>query len=262
MQPPFAIISTYNDIDIFPQILSGLLQDDIHVHVIDNWSSDGIYETIEQIASDRREAVSIERFPSSGPAHYFEWRAVLKRKEEIAERHPGRWIIHQDSDEVRCSPWSAVSVHEGLRRVSAEGFSAIEYARVTFRPVDNTFRTGMDPEAHFRFFERGGPDDVQVKAWCQPTMRINLTETGGHNASFPGRSIYAEKFILKHYPIRSLEQGRRKIFSERLGRFHPDERAAGWHVQYDHFQRDGLGLWNPVDLLEWGRDPALRQGEP
>ena len=116
------------------------------------------------------------------------------------------------------------------------------------------FGRGMDPEAHFRFFERGSPNDVQVKAWCQPTTGVNLAESGGHDARFPARSIHPEKFVLKHYPIRNLEQGRRKIFAERLGRFHPDERAVGWHVQYDHFQRDGLRLWNSVDLLEWGRD--------
>jgi hypothetical protein len=259
MHPPLAIIATYNDLDIFPQVLSGLLQDGIHVHVIDNWSSDGTYESIGRIASDWRGAVSVERFPSSGPVRYFEWRAILRRKEEIAAQHPGRWIINQDSDEVRCAPWPAVSAHEGLMRVSAEGFSAINYARVTFRPVNDDFRAGMDPEEHFRFFERSHAGDVQVKAWCQPTEMVNLAESGGHDASFPGRSIYPKKFILKHYPIRTLEQGRRKIFAERLGRFHPDERAAGWHVQYDHIQRDGLRLSNPVDLLEWGRDSALMQ---
>jgi hypothetical protein len=256
---PLAIIATYNELDIFPQILSRLLQDGIHVHVIDNWSSDGTYETIGQIASDWRGAVSIERFPDSGPARYFDLRAILRRKEEIAARYPGHWIIHQDSDELRCSPWPAVSFHEGLRRVSAEDFSAIDFACVIFRPVDDSFRAGMDPETHFRFFERDAPQ-VHVKAWCQPTTRVNLAESGGHDTRFPGRSVYPEKFILKHYQIRNPEQGRRKVFAERLGRFHPDAIAAGWHIHYNNFKPNDPLLWNPDDLLEWGRHPAIRQG--
>lgn len=262
MQPPLAIIATYNELDIFPQVLLGLLRDGIHVHVIDNWSSDGTYDAVRDVALNWRETLSIERFPNAGPARYFEYRAILRRKEEIAARYPGRWISTQDSDEVRCSPWPGVSFHDGLRRVSAEGFSAIEFAVVHFRPVDDSFRAGMDPERHFRFFERGHPHVAHVKAWCQPTMMVGLAESGGHDAMFPGRSIYPEKFILKHYPIRSLEQGRRKIFAERLVRFHPDERAAGWHIHYDKHQPSDILLWDPNDLLEWERDPVRRQGEP
>lgn len=262
MKVPLAIIATYNDLDIFPQILSGLLEDGIHVHVIDNWSSDGTYETIKQIVSDCSGAVSIERFPESGPVQYFELRSILKRKEEIAAQYPGRWIINQDSDEVRCSPWPAVSFHTGLRRVWAEGFSAIEFACVSFRPVDNSFRAGMDPETHFRFFERPPLNVRHVKAWCQPTTRVDLAKTGGHDARFPGRSVYPEKFILKHYPIRSLEQGQRKIFAERLGRYHPAERAVGWHLHYERFRPDDILLWKPDNLLEWGRDPPIARDDP
>jgi hypothetical protein len=261
-QPPLAIIATYNDLDIFPQVLLGLLRDGIHVHVIDNWSSDGTYEAIEKIALDWPGVVNIERFPSSGPVPHFELRAILKRKEEIAAQYPGRWIINQDSDEVRCSPWPAVSLHEGLGRVSAEGFSAIDFACICFRPVDDSFRAGMDPETHFRFFERVAPSILNIKAWRQPMTRVDVAESGGHDVIFPGRSLYPSKFVLKHYPIRNLEQGRRKVFTERLGRYHPGECAVGWHIQYGRFQPTDLLLWNPEDLLEWGRDPAIKHDAP
>jgi hypothetical protein len=47
MPPPLAIIATFNEVDIFPQIMTTLLQDGIHLHVIDNWSSDGTYEAVQ-----------------------------------------------------------------------------------------------------------------------------------------------------------------------------------------------------------------------
>src|ERR1700733_2355244 len=112
-QPPLAIIATYNELDIFPQILLRLLNDGIHVHVMDNWSCDGTYETVKEIASDWRGALTVERFPDAAPIPYFDLRSILRRKEAIAAQWPGRWIISQDSDEIRCSPWSTVSLHEG-----------------------------------------------------------------------------------------------------------------------------------------------------
>lgn len=260
MQTPLAIIATYNERDIFPQILLGLLRDGIHVHVLDNWSSDGTYEAVTEIAAHWREAVTVERFPQSGPVRYFQLRAVLRRKEEIAARYPGRWIINQDADEIRCAPWPSVSLHEGLRRVAAEGFSAIEFAVIHFRPLDDSFQAGMDPERHFRFFERGSPHILNIKAWRQPTSKVEFAESGGHDAQFAGRSLYPEKFILKHYPIRTVEQGRRKVFAERLDRYHPDECAIGMHVHYRRFQPDDVLLWDADHLSEWGRDSLLWPG--
>ena len=70
MPAPLAIIATYNDIDIVPQILSGLLRNGIDVSVIDNWSIDGTYEMVREIASDWHGALTIQRWPESGPDEY------------------------------------------------------------------------------------------------------------------------------------------------------------------------------------------------
>ena len=94
---PLAIIATYNDLDIAPQVLRKLLQDEIDVHILDNWSSDGTYEALAKLNLH-----SIERFPASGPSRYFKLHPILRRKEDIAAQFPGRWIINQDSDEIRC----------------------------------------------------------------------------------------------------------------------------------------------------------------
>src|SRR5262245_28546966 len=88
---PLAIIATYNDHDIAPQVVRKLLSDGIGVHIIDNWSSDGTYEALADLGLE-----AIERFPDSGASRYFQLRPILQRKEVIAARFPGRWIINQD----------------------------------------------------------------------------------------------------------------------------------------------------------------------
>jgi hypothetical protein len=55
-------------------------------------------------------------------------------------------------------------------------------------------------------------------------------------------------FLLRHYPIRSAEHGRRKVLAERIERFAAEERAGGWHVQYDHYA-DGTDYLHERETL-------------
>ena len=246
---PLAIIATYNDLDIAPQVVRKLLQDEIDVHILDNWSSDGTYEALAKLNLH-----SIERFPASGPSRYFKLHPILRRKEDIAAQFPGRWIINQDSDEIRCSTWPGVGLSEGIARVSDAGFNAINFDVLSFRPVDDLFRPGDDPEAHFRYFERGNSVIGQVQAWRQPKRRVTLSTTGGHQAIFDGRRIFPEHFLLKHYCFRHPVQARRKVFEERISRLDPEERAMGWHIHYDRYSPDDDFIWDPTRLT---RFPAV-----
>jgi hypothetical protein len=257
---PLAIMGSYNDADIVPQTVQKLLDDGLEVHVLDNWSTDGTFEHLAYMAAES-DGLVVERFPEAGPTQYHEWATMLRRKEEIAGRHPGRWIIHTDSDEVRCSPWAGISLRGGLHIVERMGFTAIDFTVCDFRPVDDRFRAGMDPEVHLRHFELGSRDDLflQVKAWRQGTDRVDLASAGGHQASFPGRTVFPYKFILKHYQFRSPGQARRKVFKERKDRFSPVLRARGWHIQYDGCKEDDRFLWDPSDLIEFDeRDTRCR----
>jgi hypothetical protein len=247
---PLAIVATYNDRDIIRQTTSELLDDGFDVHAIDNWSEDGSYEVLEEIARSRP-ALSLERFPAEGPSRYYEWGAILDRKDQVAQLHPGRWIVHHDSDEIRESPWTDVSFRPGLYAAERAAFNAVDFTVRDFRPVDENFAGGVDPEAAFRFFEFGSRPGhfLQVKAWRQPEGAVNLRASGGHEARFEGRRIFPYKFLLKHYPLRSAAQARRKIFTERFGRFSPEERAAGWLIQYDQ--------WRLEDRFVWDRDSLI-----
>src|SRR5690606_1201477 len=121
-----------------------------------------------------------------------------------------------------------------------------------FRPVDDGFRPGDPLErtlARFEFGKRAGHFS-QVKAWKQGTEAVALAKSGGHNAAFAGRRVFPYKFLLRHYPLRSPQQARRKVFAERMTRFSPGERAKGWHIQYDGLQPDASFLW-PDGLTEF-----------
>ena len=250
---PLAIIATYNDVDIVPQVVAKLLDDGNDVHILDNWSSDGTVEALQDLSARRpgQASLSIERFPENGPTRYFDLRSILRRKEEIALGFPRRWIIHQDSDEVRTSPWPGVGLREGLRRADEAHFTAVDFVVLAFRPIDDSYKAGVDPETHFRYFEWGPPEFQQIKAWKQPRRRADLATHAGHEVLFRGRKVFPEKFQLKHYSLRHPDQSKRKISVERLGRLLPAAVAAGWHVHYGRQAAANRFLWDPATLVDY-----------
>jgi hypothetical protein len=86
--------------------------------------------------------------------------------------------------------------------------------------------------AYFAFSDHPGHFH-QRRAWKQLGTRVALAASAGHDCSFAGRRVYPYKFLLKHYPIRSQAHGERKVLCERLPRWNNEERARGWHRQYD-----------------------------
>jgi FkbM family methyltransferase len=249
---PLALMATYNDLDIAVQTVSRLLDDGCDVYLRDNWSTDGTYEQMLEVAK-RRRGLTVGRFPESGPIPYHDYLGLLGWKEEIASRHPGRWILSVDSDEIRCSPWTDVSFRGGLYIADLMGFNAVDLTVLNFQAIDNRFEAGMDPEHSLPYFEFGrlSAHFLQIKTWRQGGERVNLSESGGHEVRFAGRRVFPYKSILKHYPLRSTTQARRKVFQERKPRYAPETRAKGWQIQYDRYRPEDAFLRAPEELTRF-----------
>ena len=229
---PLAIIPVYNECDILPAVLRHLAEQGCECYVLDNWSTDGSELAIPPW-------MGWERWPSTRPSEY-DWTGILTRIEEIAlERGQGRWVMLHDADEIRRGP-DGLSLATALARITdlaAPDYNTVGFTVRTYAPVDNSWRPGGDPEAHFRYYK---PDTIDshlshVKAWFQGSERVNLHSTGGHEVQFTGRRIYPEPFLLKHYPIRGQSHGERKVLAERFPRYLESERAWQWHVQYNDY---------------------------
>ena len=123
------------------------------------------------------------------------------------------------------------------------GFNCVDHITMNFWPVDNSFDPeATDIEEHFQYFEFSNhPGHFhQRRAWKQTPEPVQLASTAGHDVFFPGRRIYPYKFLLKHYPIRSQEHGIKKVMHDRAARWNPQERALGWHRQYDDIRDAGF----------------------
>lgn len=254
-----AIMTAFNEADIIHPSIAHLVSQGVRTHVIDNWSSDETETSLKPLLDTGM--VTYERFPPDGPSEFYEWRTLLARVEEVARGLDADWVIHHDVDELRESPWEGVSLRDGLFFADAMGFNAVDHTVIEFRPVNDTFIAGTDFSSHFRFWEfaRRPGHFQQVKAWKNINKVVDLKSSGGHGAEIQDRRVFPYKFLLRHYPVRSRAHGRRKVFQERVGRYSPEEKRAGWHVQYDSLAADHEFIVDRSTLTEYSAADFFRR---
>ena len=246
-----AIIPTFNEVDIICSTVDRLLGDQIDVVVVDNWSTDGTYEALAA-RYKTSPAFRLERYPEAGPSPRFELKAILGRIDDLAAQSDADWIIRQDADEIRESPWTDLNFRDALFTAQSRGYNCVDHTVLNFRPTDATVNSG-DAFQQLRHFEFGRElsDFEQVNAWRNQHQSVSLAATAGHRVSFPRQRILPYKFLLRHFPLRSQEQAERKIFAERRARWSADERATGWHTHYDDYEPGDTFVWDPSLLIEF-----------
>lgn len=261
--PVTAIISTYNEGDVIYHVIRDLVEQDIQVYLIDHHSTDNTVAEASRWLG--KGLIRIETFPEESgfaiPPDVYAWRYILMRKEQIVRELGPGWYIHADADEFRESPFSGMSLREGIEKVDREGYNAINFLLLEFRPTDNSFVPGEDVRNYLKYYDDPHLqfDNVQVKCWKYEGQPFNLWKSGGHLVEFEGRKIYPVPFICRHYPIRSQEHGLKKVFADRKKRFDDTERKAKWHAQYDHIQNENYNfLGDPEKLKKYDRNEVIR----
>jgi hypothetical protein len=114
------------------------------------------------------------------------------------------------------------------------------------------------PRRHFRHYSEDGVDNrlPHIKAWKIGSAVFCSPGAEGMRRNSRVGEFARKRLILKHYPIRSSEQGARKVLTERVPRFDPVERAMSWHVQYDRLAQTKQWVRDPQTLREWSREGA------
>jgi len=250
----------YNEEDVIACTLEHLTSQGTEVHLIDNWSTDN---TVRKAAAYLGRGVQkISRFPESGPAGTYDLYELLLHVEKLAQASSADWILVNDADEIRESPWTQLNLRQALYQVDRAGFNAIDYTALDFHPTGGPFFGNGLIQPQFSYFEFGTrPGHFRlIKAWRRQTGAIEFAWSGGHEVRFTERRVYPFKFLLRHYPIRTQEQGQRKVFVDRLPRFNvQDRQVRGWHIQYDGLSREQSFVRDPATLLRFDEKTFYRQ---
>jgi hypothetical protein len=252
------IVSAYNEEDIIGPALAHLVAQGASVYLLDDGSTDRTVAYARQAAGGG--LIGVESLPpvghSDGTGAYC-WSRILERKAQLASELDADWFIHQDADEFRESPWPHLPLADAIAVVGRLGWNAIDFEVFNFVPAGEDLQPGQDPVGTFQRYQPAAEHDrLQIRCWKKTPTPVDLVSSGGHEARFPGRRVFPLRFPMRHYPIRSAEQGERKVFRDRLPRFDPDERARGWHVQYDRYVEGQPVLPNAGAALVYDPDAS------
>lgn len=230
-----AVMHVYNESDIIEATIRHLSAQGVHLHVFDNWSTDKTATIVEMLAEEGH-CYFNGRFPKN-PTQHFSLQRQLEHVAAFAATSAYDWMIHCDADELRFSPWDGRTLAEAISFVDSLGYSAIDFTILNFVFTnDQPFSWERIDDYRFFDFGRHPAHKVQVKAWKNLGRIVDLASTGGHRATFEGRKIYPIKFLTKHFPLRSVEHARKKLYEERFPRFQKEYSEKSWHRHYDMYR--------------------------
>ncbi len=122
-----------------------------------------------------------------------------------------------------------------IERVDAEGYNAIDFAEFVFVAAnENESFVGRDFVAEMTRYYYFQPRPLhRVNAWKNLGVDVDLIESGGHTATFKGRRIYPEQFVLRHYISLSHHHTIAKYQSRVFSQAEISERAwHGWRSRF------------------------------
>ncbi len=252
-----ALIHVHNESDMLGETIQFLINQGVHVHIVDNWSTDGSWEIVNSFPIMQ---VSRERFPTEGPSDHYEWYKQCEYSEQLSKQLDFDWFIHYDSDELRYSPWKNISLQQAISFIDGLGYNAIDFTVLDFRYTPDKEEVVSNFEQQNTWFEFGKRPGhfLQVKGWKKQEQTIDLKSSGGHHIEFEGKKIYPIKFLNKHYSLRSKNQAHKKLVQQRLPRTQKEKSERGWHTHIELMIEQQTQGWNKNDLLEWKEDSFQR----
>lgn len=241
------VIMTYNDADCLHGAIECLLEGHDAVYVFDHGSTDNTREIVAKYPKVFYENVNRIDWPNfmvpgTNNIHYKITSFINSQKPNFD------WVTWIDSDEVLTSSNPDMSLREEIEQAHAGGFDCLDATLYEYWMTEDDDPSIQDFRDRIKHYENKG------RGYCggiNRTWKISftprMTEGTLRHTFFHGRNMSPSHLILKHYPIRTSEQGYKKINEDR--QIHE---GAGNHYK-------GAGLGDRKDLARgknWGTKDA------
>ncbi len=245
-----AIVHFFNEEDIIEKTVEYLLDQGLHVYLLDNWSTDDSYKIATELKNRNPDKIYLEQYPDQ-PSNDYRWYEQLARTEELSYELNYDWYTHYDMDEIRTSPWQGRSLLESIAYIDSLGYNCMENTVIDFRITkedDHIFAQGRFFDFRYKYHWID-----QLKTWKRQE-HIDLKSSGGHRVRFKQPQIFPLKLLNMHYPLRSLTQAHKKIYEDRLPRFKMENEKRGWHTQYDLVKGNEGVIYDENTLFQWNSE--------
>jgi glycosyltransferase involved in cell wall biosynthesis len=250
-----ALLATYNERRFVGACIEHLRAQGVETYLIDNCSTDGTVEIAERHLG--RGLVGMEGFPRSG---VYDWRGLLRRKEELARELEADWFMHVDADEVPLAPPGQGTLVEALGEVDRLGYNAVNLFEFTFVPSSEEPDHDHPRYRHtLQTYYPFAPRIPHRLCLWRSRERVDLASSGGHKVKFEGVRMYPKFFRMKHYLFLSVEHAVEK-YVERD--YDPEEVEKGWHGWRARLAVEDIHLPSASELRIATSDLELDPTEP
>lgn len=187
-----ALYRVRDEADIIGASISRMLTQVDHIMVLDNGSTDGTREILDEL--------DVEVFDDPELTHYQSRRMTWLAAQ--AANRGAEWVLACDADEVWYSP------HGRIADVLGQLGGAIAPAQIfNHRATAADDPSCEDPMARSGWREREALPLQKVA--CRPALRVTISE-GNHAAHYPAHASDPDQLVIRHFPYRSVEQFVRK----------------------------------------------------
>ena len=239
------LVHVYNERDIIEDFLDHMAKQQVPLIMVDNGSTDGTYEMI----IENRSNIVLRHAQLKAPK--FELVVLLRLLHAMAVQEKPDWLLLTDTDGFMEAP--SGTLREAIDAQDREGNNLIQFDTFEFWP------TPLDPpvkDVRQRFRYYSWHDRFHFRAWKHgPGIRIH--PSGGHMPIFPKGmkvNLSPRRFIVRHYPIRGYDQGRRKV-AERLDRYSEFDKGLFKMKKYSNYRDDSsYFIIDPARLNRYEED--------
>lgn len=205
------IIHTYNEEDCVLNAVKCLEGHD--VHVFDHGSTDKTKEVLRNSGAIYH-YVDRDKVPFAAPGTPDLYDVICKF---INDSYPEyEWVTWIDADEVLLPPKNCKSLSLAIKQEIERGFHVIRanIHEYWITDVDDLTIEDYFTRINYRSFKRSGISGGINRGWHIPAMGVRIRR-GRHRKDWKPWRLSRRPYTLKHYPIRSLKHGTRKIMKER-----------------------------------------------
>lgn len=233
-----AILLCYNDDDVLPPVIAHLVRNHHDVVVWNHGSEDRTEEiALAHLGRGVVEVQSLDR----DEVPFRDLYTVCGRYLLATYGRSHDWLSWPDQDEILEGPDLARPYHEQVTEFLAAGGDWIEFDNFVFWFTDRDDPSVADPVERIRHYNLY-VCPPRIRAWRM--SRTNERKLGNANP-VDGRKSESN-WPLRHYPMRSREQARRRAVHDRnQPGFQFGDR--NWH--YERFREDEAALHVPAERL-------------
>jgi hypothetical protein len=253
------VLLCYNDGDLVEDAVRYLREQGHDLVVWDHGSTD---QTPEVLRSLSGELLELETVPRS--VDFYGLYPAMS--EHLMKEYVGRydWVSWPDQDEFLEGPDRTRPYREWLAEAAASPYDWIQFNNFNFwwtGADDQRVERAVDRVRHYGLFADCGP---RIRSW-----RASATNIRQFNHNPPLGERYPQLFNLRHYPMRSEAQMRRRLEVDRAGlrrggsNYHYDNMSS-WRerliIPPESLHMDDGGELDPSPIFDWrtiyGRDPV------